>query len=112
MKIHKAEFVRQDERGSLVQLATGLWKQINVLFIKRDNTFGGHFHKEKTELFVVMKGEIQVQITKKKRGRVYHFKAGDSFIIEPLDKHTILAVEDSQMVELITEEYDIGDTYV
>lgn len=107
-----AEFTRQDQRGSLVQLATGNWKQVNVLFIKRDETFGGHYHKVKEELFVVMRGDVGVQVTKDKRGRVYHYHAGDSFVIEAGDVHTILAYEDSQLIELLTEVYSKDDTYV
>ena len=112
MRQQVAEFTRQDQRGSLVQLATGNWKQVNVLFIKRNETFGGHYHLLKEELFIVMRGEVGVQVTKDKRGRVYHFHAGDSFIIEPNDVHTILAYEDSQLVELVTETFSKDDTYV
>ena len=59
-----------------------------------------------------MSGEIQLQISQNKCGRVYHFHAGESFVVEPLDKHSILAIEDSQLVELITEIHNPKDTYV
>ena len=64
-----------------------------------------------------MSGEIQLQITQNEKGRlsirrVYHFHAGESFVVEPLDKHSILAIEDSQLVETITEIHNPKDTYV
>jgi len=59
-----------------------------------------------------MSGEIQLQTTRNKKGRVYHFHAGESFVVEPLDKHSILAIEDSQLVEIITEIHNPEDTYV
>ena len=50
MKILPLEFKRSDKRGSLIQVISSPgWQQLNHLKINKDNTFGGHYHKERTD---------------------------------------------------------------
>ena len=51
MKKLNVEYARNDSRGSLIQVSSGKWEQLNHLIIKAGNSFGGHYHKLKTELF-------------------------------------------------------------
>ena len=105
------EFVRNDERGMLIQVNTGEWKQVNYLLINKNQEFGGHYHKHKRELFYVIKGELNVQIIDKKGGQNVNLKSGECVLIEPYDIHTLFAVEDSEIVELLSEPFDKGDIY-
>ena len=41
----KVEYQRKEDRGTLTQVNSGDWKQLNILEIKKGNTFGGHYHK-------------------------------------------------------------------
>ena len=105
------EFFRKDERGSLTQVNTGLWKQANILDIRRDSSFGGHYHKEKEELFYVISGRVQVLVENKDSATTMDFESGECFLIEPMDKHTIYGIEDSVLVEMLSEPFSEEDTF-
>ena len=111
MKILKPEFIRKDKRGKLVQVSIGNWKQLNVLEVKKHNTFGGHYHKKKKELFYLIKGKIDLIILKKDHLRVWDLEEGDCFLVEPYESHTVEALEDSILVEVLSKPYSEEDTY-
>lgn len=106
------ESTREDERGSLIQVNTGEWKQFNYLIINEGNEFGGHYHKHKKELFYIIKGKINIQIIDKRGGQSINLKAGECILIEPYDYHTIYAIENSEIVELLDKPYDKEDIWV
>ena len=109
------EYVRIDKRGQLIQISSGVWKQINYLNIKKDKSFGGHYHKHKRELFYVIDGFISVTIVnmKNKQATKMYFGGNKCFIIEPYEKHTIYneAEKDSRLIELLSKPYSKEDTY-
>lgn len=113
MRTLKPEYVRQDERGRLVQITSGTWRQVNLLDIKKNNKFGGHYHKEKEEIFYVVRGHIFVEIYNTKHNETLHkhFVAGQMFIVHPFDKHTIEAMEDTIIVEVLSKPFSQEDTY-
>ncbi len=114
MKILKPEFVREDKRGTLIQFATGNWKQGNILKINKGQSFGGHYHKKKKEIFYVIKGVIYVAVAHIENlyaMQVYSFKSGDMFFIEPYDEHTIGAKMNAILVELLSRPYSKEDNY-
>jgi len=97
------EYTRKDDRGLLVQINTGLWKQVNYLLINKGDTFGGHYHKHKKELFYLLRGRIKVNEEE--------IKEGECFMINPLEMHAIYAMENSELIELLSEPYDKGDIF-
>ena len=111
MKRLNIEYSRTDERGTLIQVSTGDWKQLNHLILKKGKMFGGHYRKLKKELFYCLGGKVLMDV--EREGTIYHFEliTGDSFLIEPLDKHTIKAQEDSELMELLSHEYSSEDIY-
>lgn len=113
MKILRAEYVRSDERGNLIQLITKNFKQLNILSIKHGNKFGGHYHKHKEEVFYVVSGWVDVVTTNVKTGKPekHTFLEGTMFLVEPYDIHTIIAVRDSVLVEALTEPYHEDDVH-
>lgn len=106
------EFIRTDTRGSLIQVNTGEWQQLNYLIIKEGNKFGEHYHKYKKELFYMTKGEAKVQIINKKGSEHIYLKKGGCLLIEPYDHHTINAVKDCEIVELLSTPYDPQDIWI
>lgn len=107
------EFVRTDSRGSLIQINTGEWKQSNYLIIDKGNEFGGHYHKHKRELFYVTKGKINIQVIDKQGGKNIVLERTDGcVVIEPYDLHSLYAIEDSEIVELLDEPYDLKDIWI
>ena len=111
MKIRKVEFERKDERGKLTQISTGDWKQLNYLQIKKDCSFGGHYHIHKEELFYLVSGDVEFKI--KNDGGVHSIKLekGDCLLVEPYDHHTIVAFKDSTLIELLSCPFDAKDVH-
>jgi quercetin dioxygenase-like cupin family protein len=98
------EYSRVDNRGKLIQpISWGNWKQLNILCINRKEVFGGHYHKIKTEFFYILSGRVWFNDM--------DLQSGDCLVIEPGDMHTIEAIEDSVIIELLSETYDKLDVY-
>ena len=107
------EFVREDSRGSLIQINTDNWKQLNYLILNKGQEFGGHYHKHKKELFYVVKGKVNISAIDKQGGKNIIIERTDGCIlIEPYDIHTLFAVEDSEIVELLSEPFDEKDIWI
>ena len=108
----KVEYQRKENRGTLTQVNTGDWKQLNVLEIKKGETFGGHYHKEKTELFYVIFGEAEFVIENTQGVFTEQLAKGDCLLVEPYDTHTIYASKDVAIAEVLSHPYSEQDTYV
>mgnify|MGYP001613679146 CR=1 FL=1 len=104
------EYSRIDERGTLIQINTGVWKQINYLSIKKNQSFGGHYHKHKKELFYVLRGFINMEIEKDNLHYCLPVKKGQCFLVEPYETHTIFADRNSELIELLSESFSKKDT--
>lgn len=108
MRRADVEYTRNDERGSLIQVNTDNWKQLNYLILKEGKSFGKHYHVHKKELFYVTKGKVAFDVG----GDVIIMERTDgSVLIEPFDMHTITALEDSEIVEILSEPYDGKDVW-
>lgn len=102
MKTLKPEYARNDKRGSLIQLPGS--KQTNILIIREGETFGGHYHKERTELFYVIFGHLMMN-------KVRNLFSGDFIQIDPGDMHTFTAIKTTYVVELLSDPYNEKDTW-
>ena|SRR5437899_659019 len=113
--IIEPDFVHKDNRGILKQLISSNhgWKQINYATSKKDVSRGGHYHKTVTETFYLIHGRIKVHIKNVKTGheQTKVFETGDMFIIEPYDKHTVTALEDSEWVAFFDMIVNNSDVY-
>ena len=109
------DFSFKDDRGILRQLVSSQkgWKQINYATTKKDVSRGGHYHKTVTETFYLIHGRIKVHIKNMKTGneQTKFFETGDMFQIEPYDKHTVTALEDSEWVAFFDVLVNNSDTY-
>lgn len=111
MKQKKIEYCRKDERGELIQVNTGRWRQLNILKLKKGFSFGGHYHKLKEELFYIIKGEIKISIKNDGGTHSLLLKSGDCFLVEPYDNHTLHALKDSIVVEALSKPYNSNDIH-
>lgn len=113
MRTANPEYHRNDSRGSLTQIVSGDWKQINLLEIKAGETFGGHYHKEKTEYFYVISGTVKVEISNAKTGKefVNGMIESEAFIVEPYDKHTLTGITNCTVLELLSVPYNKEDCF-
>ena len=81
----KPDFSFADERGALTQLCREGWKQINVTSSKAGVFRGGHYHKNNKEAFYIIKGEIEIQLTKPYAVHSFKFKQ-DTLMVALYDK--------------------------
>lgn len=82
------------------------------LHLKKGEGFGRHFHLDKAETFYVGVGKVELSITDTKDRSVYKIilNEGDSYDIDRLVPHSVLALEDSTIIEFSTFHRD-EDSY-
>lgn len=100
----KPDFSFADGRGALIQLCREGWKQINVTSSKAGVFRGGHYHKINKEAFYIIKGEIEIRLSKEGQEEVVNVKEGDFFVLKPYAMHSFDFKQDTLMVAL----YDKG----
>lgn len=100
----KPDFVFEDSRGRLVQLARGGYKQINAVISEKGASRGGHCHANNTETFYIIEGSCRVDVKKDGEALSREYKAGDMFCILPGVYHSFEYHEKS----ILTVMYDNG----
>lgn len=96
-----------DERGNLIEIVKDKVAQVNMLWIGKGKSRGGHFHKKNGEWFCVVKGLVQFDLNKVdsncvSKGKSSHVFSGDApmlvwippFVVHTLENKT----EESAMV--------------
>lgn len=100
---------RADERGSMRGIINeGSWQEINYFETGRGQIRGGHYHKEASELFFILAGEIEITLSDlhgKELNRII-VRAGDSFIVEPLEVHTFKILQESRWINAMSKRID------
>lgn len=114
IKFIKPYFQFKDERGSIKGIIQeGLWKEINIIDSKKGARRGDHYHKEASELFIILSGEIRVYLQSfnepNRTMEVSCFK-GDVFIVEKGTYHTFDIRKDSQWLNALDRVVK-DDTY-
>ena len=94
------EFCHRDQRGSLVQLVSGGYAQVNVLKTYGGVTRGGHYHKRSTEAFYVVSGTTHVSFARGDESEERVFHSGDFFEVPPNTVHTLHFPEDCVLLAL------------
>lgn len=87
VKILSPEFLHTDERGSLTQLVSGGYSQVNILVSESGVTRGGHYHKVCREAFYVIEGSARVTAKNGGEFTEKNFRQGDFFEIYPGTAH-------------------------
>jgi len=115
----QTDYSRKDLRGTLTQVNNKFpVKQVNILELNRGSIFGGHYHKQKKELFYVVSGMVVLTICSMKGGPGYRestsytFFPGEAFVVEPYDSHTLFAPHGKVVVvELLSKPFSEHDTF-
>lgn len=108
-RLLEPEFSHKDERGSLLQLVSKGYSQVNVLSSKRGVTRGGHYHKVCHEAFYVVSGTVRVTLEKDGAVETADFTEGSFFEIEPYTAHEMYFLEDCVMVALYDKPVETED---
>ena len=105
IKILKPYFTHEDERGLITGLVQeGNWKEINIITSKKGTRRGDHYHKETTELFIILSGAIKLHLQEeanRDKGMILDLFKGDVFIVEPGTWHTFEVKEDSSWINAL-----------
>lgn len=98
------DFTFEDDRGSLTQIVSGGYRQVNSVFSKGGTERGGHYHAQNTETFFVVSGELTVTAEKNGETQTARFRDGDMFSLSPGIAHSMKYLKDTFLVVL----YDKG----
>ena len=99
INILQPDFTFTDERGSLCQITSGGYTQINSVFTKKGAVRGrGHRHEKCTEAFYIISGSVLVTATKNGETESRLFGSGDMFSVAPGTGHSFEYKEDSYLV--------------
>ncbi len=107
-RIIKPSFEHKDERGVFRELVTGSWKAINYAERKKGSIIGNHYHKNLSEIILVVTGSANVTIKNVNTGQseTFHVKAGECFAVNPFEAHALLIKKDAIMVMFLSEAFD------
>lgn len=107
----KSYFGHKDSRGEVTGLInTGEWRELNLVTTHQGQVRGNHYHKTTTEAFIVLSGEIRVDLRRPLGDNwetsTHTFQGGDVFIIESGVEHTFFATQDSTWINMLDNPMD------
>lgn len=99
---------REDARGRLVGLMNeGTWEEFNYLETAAGHTRGNHYHKFTLELFFILDGEIDIEITRPDGSRLNDYvSAGTILLIEPGEIHTFHCRTPTRWINVLSKRFD------
>lgn len=99
---------KEDPRGTFTGIInSGIWEEINLITTEAGSVRGGHYHKQTTELFCILSGDIEVEISKTGGGRELHsVHAGSIFLIEPYEMHTFRCLTPCTWINVLSKRMD------
>lgn len=105
IRILKPDFIFQDGRGELVQLAHEGYRQVNYILSHAGEERGGHYHRYNRELFYVISGKLELEVWPAHPGSVtcaecYTFGPGDMFEIPENVTHGFRFLEETSLISM------------
>jgi len=113
MKTESRPVAFSDSRGSITDVLLGLPVEHVALFTSRAGVSrGGHYHKESVAYIYVLSGSFQFAARFEVGPTTTLIaRAGDLITIEPLERHSLVALEDSTFL-MMTHGPDGGRQFV
>ncbi len=105
LHILKTDFHFEDDRGTIDQLISQGYKQINVITSKKGVVRGGHYHKQNTEAFFIVTGKLTVTVNEE----THTFSQGDFFGIDAYDMHSFVFEEETILVSMYSSGVELAD---
>lgn len=104
----------EEERGEFVQIAyQEAMHHLAAFEIKKGFSRGGHYHKNKEEIFYVFRGKIKASFldmdTLQKNEKI--LEKGDKIRVNPRCGHFFYGLEDAVIIEYSPQVYDKEDSY-
>lgn len=94
--------IHEDERRRLED-----WPEAKVITAKQDCVLGNHFHKEKTEHFILVDGEGDIVVN----GNRAKMRKGKMLTVLPNQCHSFYLKKGSVLVGLCSHRYDSNDDF-
>lgn len=98
--------IHEDERRTLED-----WPEAKIITTKQDCTLGGHYHKVKTEKFILLSGKAKLIINTLVGDVGKAMKIGKLYTIDPNIKHSFELTAGSVLIGLCSHVYDPTDDY-
>lgn len=112
-KILTPTFVREDERGSFIELLNGQEvENVSCGKMRKGAIMGDHYHKQTSVFFFLTSGSARVKnlhVQTKKR-ESFELKKNEGTVFEPFVTHAIMFHQDSTFIMLKTKKYDAKNT--
>ena len=96
----------EDERRTLTSIPykTG---EIKIIVAKEDCELGNHYHKIKTEIFILLEGDGLGMVN----GHKFILSPNTEFKVNTLERHTFFLKKDSILFCVCSEPYNKNDDY-
>lgn len=98
--------IHEDERRTLED-----WPEAKVITAKQDCTLGGHYHKIKTEKFILLSGSATLVINTIVGDVGKKMKKSEVYTIDPNVRHSFEIKQGSVLLGLCSHPYDPSDDY-
>ncbi len=110
----KSYIVNEESRGVMRGLVNqGSWEELNFFSTIAGQIRGNHYHKNTDELFIILKGKIEIEWYKvdlegEKIDDLNKItvKKGDVFIIKRNTLHIFSIIEDSEWINGLSQKMD------
>lgn len=102
MKIIHKDYAFEDERGKILDvLENEKIEYVTLITSKKGSVRGNHYHKESVQYAFVLKGRLKL-ITQMGEDPIETsiIEKGDLVFTPPMEKHTMVALEDSELLIL------------
>lgn len=102
MKVVSKKSVFEDERGNIIDILEGeVIEYVTIITSKKGAIRGNHYHKESIQYTFVLKGSLQILTQMPgEEARTTLLRTGDLVFSPPMEKHTLVAIEDSELLIL------------
>jgi quercetin dioxygenase-like cupin family protein len=99
---------KEDSRGTFKGIInSGIWEEINLIDTVAGCVRGGHYHKHTSELFYIIDGEIEVEVSKEGCAKEVHLMRGGSiFMVEPYEVHTFRCLTKCIWINVLSRKMD------
>jgi len=94
--------IHEDERRRLED-----WPEAKIITAKKDCILGNHYHKIKTEKFILITGKGVITVN----GVADEMIKGNLYTIYPDQMHSFNLAEDSVLIGLCSHPFDPNDDY-
>lgn len=113
VKVIKVNPVYSDERGIITDLLNKNLGHVGLITTKKGAVRANHYHKTSIQYSYILSGKFEVLVAKfdevEKVEKII-LNSGDLITINPLVIHTFRALEDSDMIDMISQSRE-GTSY-